>query len=70
MVPMSKRRREDWIVERAKSLAATGQFLSVLDIERKLESEGYPEANRLLSPGWMREDLLTLGRIARRDSLA
>jgi len=56
-VRMNKNQRHEYIVRRARELAATGKYLNYTVIEAVLTSEGLPGARHVLDSVWLREEL-------------
>lgn len=54
-VRMNKNQRHEYIVRRARELAATGKYLNYTVIEAVLTSEGLPGARHVLDSVWLRE---------------
>lgn len=56
-IRMNKREREEYIVRRARELAATGKYNDYMIIEAVLRSEDLPETRHVLDDAHFRNEL-------------
>ncbi|HEX8573065.1 MAG TPA: hypothetical protein VF759_09965 [Allosphingosinicella sp.] len=54
---MRKRERQAYILQRAREMAATGEYRNWHHIEVHLRSDGYPEARSVLDDSFIRREL-------------
>ena len=68
-VRMNKGQRHEYIVQRARELAATGKYLNYMVIEAVLtSSEDLPGARHVLDSAWLREELNQICAKARKGA--